>query len=78
MHPDDGYSFSGRELAARLALPHKLHHGLRSGGFGDVRRHPDRLASDRTLSQNSAMVLLTISTYASKVPIGETPATARL
>jgi len=37
----------------------------------------DRLTSDRTLSQNSAMVLLTISTYASKVPIGETPATAR-
>jgi hypothetical protein len=33
----------------------------------------DRLASDRTLSQNSAMVLLTISTYASKVSIGETP-----
>ena len=110
VHPDDPYGFSRRELAARLALPHKLHHGLRSGGFGDVRRHPDvaggaalksddeqnlpvvgmprfgeltrcatlrsssgervRLASDRTLSQNSAMVLLTISTYASKVSIG--------
>ena len=109
MHPDNPYGFSRRELAARLALPHKFHHGLRSGGFGDVRRHPDvavgpalktddeqnlpvvgmprfgeltrcsldELASDRTPSQNSAMVLLTISTYASKVPIKKTPAAAR-
>jgi hypothetical protein len=41
VRPDDPYGFSRRELAARLALPHKFHHGLRSGGFGDVRRHPD-------------------------------------
>jgi hypothetical protein len=33
--------FSRRELATRLALPHKLHHGPRSGGFGDLGRHPD-------------------------------------
>jgi len=113
VHRHDPSDFSEREFAARLALPYKLQHGLRSGSFGDVRRHPDvavgpgletddeqnlpvvglarfrelthratlqlslserdRLASDRTPSQNSATVLLTISTYASKVPIGEAP-----
>src|SRR3954463_9750376 len=47
VHPDDPRELLPAGARPRLALPHKLHHVPRSGGFDDLRRHSGVAVSSR-------------------------------